>query len=67
MRKVTSAGQLVNAVKHLMSIQPEDGAIRLMFESALEAEDWPDVYWLVHNSDMYKVSGRMKADMCGDL
>lgn len=61
MRKVTSSGQMVKAIEHLMSVQPEDGAMRMMFETAIDEGDTTKLYWLVHNSDCYRVSGLIKA------
>ena len=61
MRKVTSEGQMVKAVMHLMSIQPESGSIFLMFEKAIDTDDFELIAWLVHNSDLYKMSGKLMA------
>lgn len=61
MRKVTTVNQLARAVNKLMSAQPEDGAIRVWIERAIEFGNTTELYWLVHNSDWYKVSGRVKA------
>lgn len=61
MQKVTTVNQFARAVNKLMSAQPEDGAIKLWFERAIEQGNTVELYWLVQNSDWYKVSGKVKA------